>query len=171
MNINAAEDLCTYKVTVQFEDSLRVSENIDIIDELTITAPCGLDEVDLYDYISKPIKDGLEVVSVTNNEDAYRLSKDEVDYFDSAWGFRGGVPEEEYDEELAAEGYYDDYYEQDHFSGYMYNLQWTIVFKYNGIEFTFEVEDDAWKSADEVIEYAKDCIADDFDILSFEVED
>lgn len=169
MDINTATDLCTYKVTIQIEDSLRITEDINIIDELLITAPCGLDETGLYDYISKPIKDKLEVVSVANDEDEYRLSREEVDEFDSAWGFHGGVPEEEYDEELAEEGYYDDYYEQDHFSGYMNNLQWTIVFRYDGIPFTFEVEDDAWKNVDEVIEYAKDCIADDFDILGFEV--
>ena len=76
MDINAAADLCTYKVTVQIEDPLRITEDLNVIDELLITAPCGLDETDLYDYISKPIKDKLEVVSVANDEDEYRLSRE-----------------------------------------------------------------------------------------------
>ena len=51
----------------------------------------------------------------------------------------------------------------------MYNLNWTITFKYNDIQFTYDVEMDAWKSEDEAIDYAKECVADKFDVLSFEV--
>lgn len=160
---------CTYSVLVQLEDIPIILEDVSITDELLINAPCGLDETDLYDYVFDAIKDKLVLLATSNDQEEYRLTNEEIDFFDSAWGFHGGVPEEEYDEELAEEGYYDSYYDEPQYSGYMTNLTWQIIFKYNDIQFTVEIEDDVWKNEDEVVDYAKECIADGFDIIGVDV--
>ena len=74
-----------------------------------------------------------------------------------------------YDEELAEEGYYDDYYDKPRYSGYMTNLTWQIILKYNNTQFTVEIEDDAWKDEDEVVDYAKECVADGFEIIGVDI--
>ena len=160
----ATNDLCTYQVTVNLW-----AEGLDTTDILTVEAPWEIDADGLEDLVFNAIKDKLAVISAVNDKEDYRLTKDEIDFYDSAWGYRKGVPEEEFDEELDQEGYYDDYYDEPQYSGYMTNLTWAVTFKYNDIQFVYEVEDDAWKSEDEVIDYAKECVADKFDIISYEV--
>lgn len=164
MNIAATNNLCTYQVVVNLW-----AEGLDTTDILTVEAPCEVDPGELEDLVFNAIKDKLEVIDTVNNEEDYRLTNDEIDFYDSAWGYRKGVPEEEFDEELDQEGYYDAYYDEPQYSGYMTNLTWAITFKYNDIQFVYEVEDDAWKSKNEVIDYAKECVADKFDIISYEV--
>lgn len=160
--IISSADTCTYQIKFKLYD-------FPISDECTITAPCGLDTDGLYDYVYNYIFNKLEVISASNNKEEYRLSRDEVDYLDSAWGYKSGVPEEDYDEELAKEGYYDDYYDRPRYSGYMTELDWEIKFKYNDIEFTYTTTADAWRNESDVIDSAKDCIADNQDIIEVEI--
>ena len=160
----STRDMCTYRVNVKADTPVLLSAT------LTVQAPCGLDADGLmYDYVIDEIERQLQVVNIVDDKEDFRLSKDEIDYFDSAWGFHGGVPEEEYDEDLAKEGYYDDYYDEPQYSGYKYNLTWTITYNFNGVEFQNEVEDDAWKDESDIIEYSKECIADNFEIVDFSV--
>ena len=107
--IISSTDTCTYQIKFKLYD-------FPVSDKCIITAPCGLDADGLYDYVYNYIFNKLEVVSASNNKEEYRLSQEEVDQLDSAWGYKSGVPEEEYDEELAEQGYYDDYNETPRYS-------------------------------------------------------
>lgn len=160
--IISSTNTCTYHIKFKLYD-------FPVTDECIITAPCGLDADGLYNYVYDYIFNKLEVVSASNDKEEYRLSREEVDYLDSAWGYKSGVPEEEYDEELAKEGYYDDYYEKPQYSGYMTELEWEIKFRYNDIEFTYTTTADTWRGESDVIENAKDCIADNQDITEVEI--
>ena len=160
--VKSSTDNCIYHIKFKLYDS-------PVTDECIITAPCGLDNDGLYQYVYDYIFNKLEVVSISNNKEEYRLSKTEVDYFDSAWGYKSGVPEEEYDEELAEEGYYDDYYEEPQYSGYMTELEWDIKFRYNDTEFTYVTTADTWQNESAVVDSAKDCIADNQDILEVDI--
>ena len=165
--VKATTEGCVYKVVVQFGDYAQTAE------EYVIDAPCGLSDKDLYEYLPWDLlKSKLEVVSAENDEEDYLLSKDEIDDYDSAWGFHAGVPEDEYDEELAEEGYYDDYYDEPQYSGYMSNLQWVIKFEYKGfpeVTYIYETEDDAWKSEEYIEEGAWEYALEEFKITSVQV--
>lgn len=162
------EGSCTYKVAVQFMGCPETTE------EFIVEAPCGADEEKLFwELPFEELESRLEVLDISNNQESYRLTKEEIDYFDSAWGFHGGVPKEEYDEELAEEGYYDDYYDEPQYSGYMTNLDWTVTVGYKGCpeaKYIHNTEYDSWQTESYVEKAAiEDAAEEGFSIVSVEL--
>lgn len=164
----SAQSTCNYRVSVQFGD------HPETLTDYVITAPCGLSEAELYKYLPwDELDSNFKVISTENDKEDYRLSNDEIDYFDSAWGYKSGVPEEEYDEDLAKEGYYDDYYDEPRYSGYMHNLEWTVKLEYVGhpdITYEFSQERDVWDdNEDDIVQAAIEDAGEEYRIVSFEV--